>query len=216
MAATSDVGTSELNVAELQSDAGIQESDVGGRHSNEGDNDSQEGGNGLDVGSSATDAPGGLSENRLDTDGNPADAVGSHSDTVGSHSDTVETGSDVSGRSDDFIRADEFERSDDAYGRPSAADEFFADRRESEEFELEYDEEEEDEEGSWVERRGPTAQWLLETPQEDRIGPSHYRRILSATCTDLEPLGRSRVVRIHIEGESFMLHQVGAYGGLRF
>ena len=130
-----------------------------------------------------------------------------YSDALGDDSDSFARDSDAfDGGPDGFERGDD----DSEFYRPSAADHFFADRRESEELELEYDEEEEDDEGSWVERRGPTAQWLLETPPEDRIGPSHYRRILSATCTDLEPLGRSRVVRIHFEGESFMLHQVGA------
>ncbi|GAQ83532.1 Pseudouridylate synthase [Klebsormidium nitens] len=186
---------------EMAADLGTSDSDMGDRHSDVGDNSLDVGDNDSDVGSSTLEALRGRSDDGADTDGNQSDAAGRHPDTV-------ENDSDASGRSDEFQPSDEFGRAEDAYGQPSPADEFFANRRESEEFELEYDEEEEDDEGSWVERRGPTAQWLLETPPEDKIGPSHYRRILNATCTDLEPLGRSRVVRIHIEGESFMLHQI--------
>lgn len=163
--------------------------------------------------------------------GGPLDAASNHPDAAGDDSEELGRDSDAYGYADDD--PDAHERSDgdsntderwdddsDAFGRegegdpsdpdypPSATDKYFEERRESEELELAYDEEEEDDEGNWVERRGPTAQWLLETPPEDRIGPSHYRRILGATCTGLEPLGKSRVVRIHFEGESFMLHQV--------
>lgn len=135
--------------------------------------------------------------------------VGARDSDVGT---SEEDGASTNGANSDVPGASDGE--DDQWtsagNQMSPTDEFFMDRRMTEELELEYDEEKEEleEDGHWIERRGPTAQWLLDTPLDDRIGPSHYRRILSATCTGLEPLGKSRVVRIQIEGESFMLHQV--------
>jgi hypothetical protein len=143
-----------------------------------------------------------------DMGGQDSDVGDRDSDVGTSEEDRASTNgadSDAPGASDG-----EDDQWTNAGNQMSPTDEFFMERRMTEELELEYDEEKEEleEDGHWVERRGPTAQWLLDTPPDDRIGPSHYRRILSATCTDLEPLGKSRVVRIQIEGESFMLHQV--------
>lgn len=52
------------------------------------------------------------------------------------------------------------------------------------------------------------AYWLSSPNLADKLGPSHFRRILECSCGGLEVSNGVRFVRISITGESFMVHQV--------
>ncbi|BBN16653.1 tRNA pseudouridine38-40 synthase [Marchantia polymorpha subsp. ruderalis] len=52
------------------------------------------------------------------------------------------------------------------------------------------------------------AYWLSSPNLADKLGPSHFRRILECSCGGLEVSNGVRFVRISITGESFMVHQI--------
>ncbi|KAL3682284.1 hypothetical protein R1sor_000306 [Riccia sorocarpa] len=52
------------------------------------------------------------------------------------------------------------------------------------------------------------AYWLSTPNRADKLGPSHFRRILECTCGGLEVSNGASFVRISITGESFMVHQI--------
>eukprot|EP00249_Psilotum_nudum_P016582 c25894_g1_i1 orf=161-1684(+) len=54
----------------------------------------------------------------------------------------------------------------------------------------------------------PRARWLKEPDMVDTIGTAHYRRIISFTCGGLENFNDTLFIRLSVQGESFMLHQI--------